>query len=91
MSNEAVNINGEEYKKVKNLNFVQKVKNLIFDNWKKILKTIKGEDSHRQHVEEQAGSDQVVQGGASFESIHLVNGKSDSINTEHQYIIDALA
>ena len=35
MSNEAVNINGEEYKKVKNLNFVQKVKNLIFDNWKR--------------------------------------------------------
>ena len=35
MSNEAVNINGEEYKKVKNLNFVQKVKNLNFDNWKR--------------------------------------------------------
>ena len=57
MSNEAVNINGEEYKKVNK-----------FWQLEKILKTIKGENSHRQHVEEQAGSDQVVQGGASFES-----------------------
>ena len=76
MSNEAVNINGEEYKKVKNLNFVQKGKKSNLWQLEKILKTIKGEDSHRQHVEEQAGSDQVVQGGVSFESIHPVKGKS---------------
>ena len=62
MSNEAVNINGEEYKKVKNLNFVQKGKKVLTTG-KDVLKTIKGEDTHRQHVEEQAGSDQVVQGG----------------------------
>ena len=42
---------------------------------KDFLKTTKGEDTHRQHVEEQAGSDQVVQGGASFAFIHLINGR----------------